>query len=91
MEMETFVPEQAFADFEKTVLENNPHANMERVRQAFDFAVTAHEGQKRKDGSPYVTHTIAAAAIAAEMGLDDESIIAALLHDVLEDTDTTYE
>ncbi|MCD7749987.1 MAG: bifunctional (p)ppGpp synthetase/guanosine-3',5'-bis(diphosphate) 3'-pyrophosphohydrolase [Oscillospiraceae bacterium] len=89
--METFVPEQAFADFEKTVLENNPHANMERVRQAFDFAVTAHEGQRRKDGSPYVTHTIAAAAIAAEMGLDDESIIAALLHDVLEDTDTTYE
>lgn len=91
MEMEAFVPEQAFEDFKKTVLENNPHANMERVRQAFDFAVAAHEGQKRKDGSPYVTHTIAAAAIAAEMGLDDESIIAALLHDVLEDTDTTYE
>ncbi|MCD7844674.1 MAG: bifunctional (p)ppGpp synthetase/guanosine-3',5'-bis(diphosphate) 3'-pyrophosphohydrolase [Oscillospiraceae bacterium] len=89
--MEAFVPEQAFEDFQKTVLENNPHANMERIRQAFDFAVAAHEGQKRKDGSPYVTHTIAAAAIAAEMGLDDESIIAALLHDVLEDTDTTYE
>ena len=64
---------------------------MERIRRAFDFAVEAHNGQKRKDGSPYVTHAIAAATIAAQMGLDDEAIIAALLHDVLEDTSITHE
>ena len=86
-----FSPEKAYEDFSTVVLENSPHADMERLRSAFDFAVTAHEGQKRKDGSPYVTHTIAAATIAAQMGLDDEAIIAALLHDVLEDTDVTYD
>ncbi len=89
--MTDFSPEKAYEDFSAVVLENSPHADMERLRSAFDFAVTAHEGQKRKDGSPYVTHTIAAATIAAQMGLDDEAIIAALLHDVLEDTDVTYD
>ena len=89
--MEEFSPEKAFEDFRAVILENSPHADIDRIRTAFDFAVKAHEGQKRKDGSPYVTHTIAAATIAAQIGLDDESIIAALLHDVLEDTSVTYE
>ena len=88
---EEFLPEKSFEEFKAVVLENSPHADIDRIRRAFDFAVAAHEGQKRKDGSPYVTHTIAAATIAAEMGLDDEAIVAALLHDVLEDTDVTYD
>ena len=86
-----FTPEKAYEEFSAVVLENNPGADMALIRRAFDYAVTAHDGQKRKDGSPYVTHTIAAATIAAEMGLDDVSIVAALLHDVLEDTDVTYD
>ena len=86
-----FSPEKAFQEFRIVVLENSPNADMDLIRQAFDFAVTAHEGQKRKDGSPYVTHAIAAATIAAEMGLDDIAIAAALLHDVLEDTPVTYD
>ncbi|MBR2717127.1 MAG: bifunctional (p)ppGpp synthetase/guanosine-3',5'-bis(diphosphate) 3'-pyrophosphohydrolase [Oscillospiraceae bacterium] len=86
-----FSPETAYEDFRTVVLENSPRADMERIRRAFDFAVEAHNGQKRKDGSPYVTHAIAAATIAAQMGLDDEAIIAALLHDVLEDTSITHE
>ena len=89
--MADFMPEAAFDELKAVILENDPHADITRIREAFDFAVTAHEGQKRKDGSPYVTHTIAAAAIAAQMGLDDEALIAALLHDVLEDTDVTYD
>ncbi len=89
--MEPFVPEQAFEELRAVLAENNPHADLDRIRRAFDFAVAAHDGQKRKDGSPYVTHTIAAAVIAGKMGLDDDSIIAALLHDVLEDTSVTYE
>ena len=89
--MAEFSPETAFEELKTAVLENNPHADLARIRRAFDFAVSSHDGQKRKDGSPYVTHTIAAAIIAAQMGLDDESVIAALLHDVLEDTAVTYD
>ena len=62
-----------------------------RIRAAFEFAVRAHDGQKRKDGSPYVTHTVAAAEICAQMGVDEDSIVAALLHDTIEDTTVTYE
>ncbi|MDL2300597.1 bifunctional (p)ppGpp synthetase/guanosine-3',5'-bis(diphosphate) 3'-pyrophosphohydrolase [Clostridiaceae bacterium OttesenSCG-928-D20] len=61
-----------------------------RIRSAFETARDAHEGQLRKDGTPYVTHAIAAAEIAAEMGLDEDSIVAALLHDCIEDTGLTY-
>ena len=89
--MAEFSPDAAFAHLKAVLAENCPNADLDRIRQAFDFAVQAHEGQKRKDGSPYVTHAIAAAEIAGEMGLDDEAVMAALLHDVLEDTDTTHE
>ena len=58
-----FSPEKSYEEFRAVVLENNPHADMDKIRRAFDFAVKAHDGQKRKDGSPYVTHTIAAATI----------------------------
>ena len=60
-----------------------------RVRAAFELAARAHADQKRKDGSPYVTHAVAAAEIIVEMGMDEDSIVAALLHDVIEDTDYT--
>ena len=86
-----FDPETSYREFADVVQKNCPHADMEKLRAAFDFAVASHEGQKRKDGSPYVTHTIAAATIAAGLGLDDDALIAALLHDVLEDTDITYD
>ncbi len=89
--MTEFSPDKAFEGLAAVLRENSPNADLDRIRGAFDFAVAAHEGQKRKDGTPYVTHTIAAAMIAAEMGLDDESIMAALLHDTLEDTDTTHD
>ncbi|NLV85693.1 MAG: bifunctional (p)ppGpp synthetase/guanosine-3',5'-bis(diphosphate) 3'-pyrophosphohydrolase [Clostridiales bacterium] len=80
-----------FAQLEKSVLETNPTADMSRIRAAYERAVEAHCGQKRKEGSDYVTHTIAAAQICVEMGLDEDSIIAALLHDSIEDTCLTYE
>ncbi len=89
--MAEFSPDQAFDELKAVLLENSHDPDLDRIRTAFDFAVQAHAGQKRKDGSPYVTHAIAAAKIAGEMGLDDEAIMAALLHDVLEDTDTTHQ
>ncbi len=82
---------ELYTQLEKSVLELNPTADMGRIHAAYECAVVAHSGQKRKDGSDYVTHTIAAAQICVEMGLDEESIIAALLHDCIEDTPLTHD
>ncbi len=62
-----------------------------KIHEAYDCATEAHEGQKRRDGSDYVTHPIAVAEIVAEMGLDAESLISALLHDCIEDTELGYD
>ena len=82
--------EKMYEQLEKNLLEMNPAADTARVHAAYEFAVAAHEGQKRREGSDYVTHTIAAAQICVEMGLDEDSIIAALLHDCIEDTKLTH-
>jgi GTP pyrophosphokinase len=82
---------EEYERFEKKVLEYNPSVNVQRLRAAFEYAEKAHGMQKRKDGSPYITHPIAAAEIIAEMGLDEDAIIAAILHDVMEDTPVIYE
>jgi GTP diphosphokinase / guanosine-3',5'-bis(diphosphate) 3'-diphosphatase len=66
-------------------------AQNERIIDAADFAVQAHDGQFRMSGEPYVTHPIAVAEIVAEWGLDSEAVQAALLHDVIEDTPATFE
>ena len=60
-----------------------------RIRRAYEFARTAHDGQKRRTGHHYITHPLAVAHILAEMRMDHRSIAAALLHDVLEDTGAT--
>jgi len=83
-------PEKMYEQLEKNVLEMNPTADTGRIRSAYEFALQAHSGQKRREGSDYVTHTIAAAQICVEMGLDEDSIIAALLHDCIEDTKLTH-
>ncbi|MDD5102772.1 MAG: HD domain-containing protein [Candidatus Peribacteraceae bacterium] len=66
-------------------------ADRERVHRAFDLCLSAHEGQVRKSGEPYVTHPIAVALLIAEMGAGVDSLVAALLHDALEDTDLTLD
>ena len=57
-----------------------------RMRRAYAMARTAHEGQIRKDGTPYILHPLEVAGICAEMSMDEDAIIAALLHDTVEDT-----
>ena len=69
----------------------NPSLDAQRLYNAFTFADNAHSGQLRKDGSPYITHPLAVAEIVAELELDTDSIIAALLHDCIEDTGVTHE
>ncbi len=63
-----------------------PQDQVERVVCAFRLGAQAHAGQERKSGEPYITHPVAVAGILAELGMDAETIIAAILHDTLEDT-----
>jgi GTP pyrophosphokinase len=62
-----------------------------RIMRAFEFADRAHQGQIRKSGRPYITHPLNTAVILSNLGMDSATIIGALLHDVLEDTDVTRE
>ncbi|WP_297517879.1 bifunctional (p)ppGpp synthetase/guanosine-3',5'-bis(diphosphate) 3'-pyrophosphohydrolase [uncultured Clostridium sp.] len=66
-------------------------ADIELIKKAYDLAVTAHIEQKRESGEPYVMHPINVAMILADMGMDTSTIVAGLLHDVIEDTEFTYE
>ena len=84
--------DERYQRLEDTVRAYNPTASFDKIRAAYEFAATAHQGQLRKDGSPFVTHPLAVAQIVAEeLHLDSESIEAALLHDTIEDTDATHE
>jgi RelA/SpoT family (p)ppGpp synthetase len=68
-----------------------PPDQVERIQQAYEFGATAHKGQKRLSGEPFISHPIAAANILADLHVDAETIIAAILHDVIEDTPTAKE
>jgi guanosine-3',5'-bis(diphosphate) 3'-pyrophosphohydrolase len=63
-----------------------PPEQIERVRKAYLIGAHAHAGQTRKSGEPYITHPVAVAGILADLGMDVETIVAAILHDTLEDT-----
>lgn len=67
----------------------NPHADFSLIQRAYVFAERAHREQKRESGEPYIVHPLSAARTLAEMRMDDASIAAALLHDVVDDTPTT--
>ncbi len=68
-----------------------PTADRAAIDRAVEYAAVKHAEQKRKDGSPYIIHPLAVAQIVAEIGLDTDAILGALLHDCLEDTDSTYD
>ncbi|MFI0489440.1 MAG: bifunctional GTP diphosphokinase/guanosine-3',5'-bis pyrophosphate 3'-pyrophosphohydrolase [Yersinia sp. (in: enterobacteria)] len=68
-----------------------PKEQVRRLKQAYLVARDAHGGQTRSSGEPYITHPVAVASILAEMRLDYETLMAALLHDVIEDTSATYQ
>jgi guanosine-3',5'-bis(diphosphate) 3'-pyrophosphohydrolase len=63
-------------------------AQVERVREAYEFGAEKHHGQKRVSGEPYITHPVAVADILADLRLDADTLVAAILHDVIEDTPT---
>ncbi len=83
-------PDKMFEELEQKIKANGHPMNLARIREAYELAKEVHAPQKRKDGSPYVTHCVAAADISVDMGLDEDSIVAALLHDVIEDTELVH-
>ncbi len=74
-----------------TIAENNPDADLDIIDKAYIYSARVHAGQMRLSGEPYLSHPLEVAAIVAEMNLDVESVAAALLHDVVEDTHATTE
>ncbi len=73
------------------VVDENSNYDSSMIRMALDYATACHDGQCRRSGEPYIEHPINVALILTELGMDTESIVAALLHDVVEDTDATTE
>ncbi len=69
----------------KVIESSDKTYNLEKIRRAFLYANSLHEGQMRQSGEPYISHPVAVATIVAELGLDTDSICAALLHDTVED------
>ena len=87
--METF--EDHYASMEKAIRKHLPSADMALIDRAVEYANAKHQYQKRKDGSPYIIHPLAVAEVVAEIGLDMDAILGALLHDCIEDTDASHE
>ena len=83
-------PDELYAALEQKIKDTNADMDLGRISAAYGMARLAHSGQLRRDGSPYVSHCVAAADISVDMGLDEDSIVAALLHDVIEDTQLTH-
>lgn len=75
----------------RAVKANHPRADITMIEKAYEVAERQHRGQSRKSGEPYITHPVAVATILAEIGMTPPTLVAALLHDTVEDTDYTTE
>ncbi len=80
-----------YEQLKKTIEDSGRQYDMDLIFRAYKAAETAHAGQMRLSGEPYITHPLWVAKLLVDLGLDSESVAAALLHDVVEDTDTTLE
>lgn len=84
-------PDVLYQQLEDTIHRYRPNTDLSNVKRAYLLAREAHQEQKRKSGEPYINHPLAVAIILAELEMDKETIIAGLLHDVVEDTPITEE
>lgn len=78
-------------DIIKIVKGHYKKSDIKKIQKAYEYAIIFHGEKKRETGEPYIIHPIYVAKILANMSLDDETIIAGLLHDVIEDTKATYD
>jgi len=84
-------PRDAFDSLLRTVKDYNAKADLKAIERAYRFAAEAHEGQKRLSGDDFISHPLSVARILADLGLDTTTLVVALLHDTVEDTDVTLE
>jgi GTP pyrophosphokinase len=84
-------PDVLYKELIESVRKYHPSADISLIEKAYNVANSAHEGQVRKSGEPYIIHPLCVAIILAELELDKETIVAGLLHDVVEDTIMTTE
>ena len=83
--------EEEYEKLKEKVLKHNPHADTLLLDKAYALAQSAHKGQKRKSGEPFVVHPVAVATMLADMDMDLATVIAGMLHDTVEDTDVTLD
>ena len=88
---ETNDPEVLYAELKKSILRYHPSTDLSLIEKAYDLAFNAHQNQRRKSGEPYIIHPLCVAIILAQLELDKETIIAGILHDVIEDTEISRE
>ncbi|MGI5893432.1 MAG: RelA/SpoT family protein [Candidatus Merdivicinus sp.] len=80
-----------YEDLKQAMRQSDKIYEEEKIEQAYQLAAQAHEGQLRQSGEPYITHPLSVAVILVELGMDTDCLCAALLHDVVEDTDITLD
>lgn len=84
--MQNIKTDRTYDELFQALNECDKNFDMEKINRAYEFALKSHEGQKRKSGAPYITHPLTVAYILVRLGMDTDTICAALLHDVVEDT-----
>lgn len=84
-------PEELYSQLLDTIRKYHPSSDVSMIEKAYNIAAEAHKDQKRKSGEPYIIHPLCVAIILAELELDKETIVAGILHDVVEDTIMTTE
>ena len=89
--MKETTQEFTIEDIVNIMKKNNKKSDVKLIMEAYEFSKLQHGDQLRKSGEPYIIHPVQVAYILAELGLDDATICAALLHDVVEDTDITHQ
>ena len=85
------VEEQLYLELIEKIKTYHPSDDFSMIEKAYQLANGAHKDQKRKSGEPYIIHPLKVAYILAELELDMESIVAGILHDIIEDTEYSYE
>ncbi len=81
----------SYEELQKSIAESGKEYDRERITEAYRLAEEKHREQRRSSGEPYIIHPLSVAAILVELGMDSQSVMAGLLHDVVEDTDCTIE